>query len=102
VIDGAKVGVRQGLGLVPNVMFDQHFIKRQRASRLFGYVLQYPALLGVGVDEDTALLVIDNRFGEIVGASQIMFVDAAGRRGAMLIHILRAGERFDLKKRKKR
>jgi cyanophycinase len=39
VIDGTKVGTRKGLGLIPNVIFDQHFIKRQRENRLFGLVL---------------------------------------------------------------
>lgn len=100
IIDGAKVGMRQGLGLLPNIVLDQHFIVRQRENRLFGLILQNPTLLGIGIDEDMALLVEDNRRAEVVGDTQIMFVDAHNRKGAMLIHLLKAGEQFDLKKRK--
>ncbi len=100
IIDGAKVGTRQGLGLLPNIVLDQHFIVRQRENRLFGLILQNPTLLGIGIDEDMALLVEDNRRAEVVGETQIMFVDAHNRKGAMLIHLLKAGESFDLKKRK--
>ena len=100
IIDGAKVGTRKGLGLLPDIVLDQHFIVRQRENRLFGLILQNPTLLGIGIDEDMALLVEDNRLAEVVGDTQIMFVDANKRKGAMLIHLLKAGERFDLKKRK--
>ena len=55
VLDGQKVEVRAGLGLLPGVILDQHFLKRQRQNRLFGLVLDHPRLLGVGVDEGTAL-----------------------------------------------
>lgn len=101
VIDGGKVGVRPGLGLLPRTMIDQHFIRRQRQNRLFGFVLANPSMLGVGVDEDTALLVRDNRRAEVAGASGVMIVDAAGRNGALLVYLLKAGEKFDLKKRKR-
>ena len=100
IIDGAKVGVRKGLGLLPNAILDQHFIVRQRQNRLFGLILKNPQMLGIGIDEDTALLVENNRRAEVVGASAVMFVDAHRRKGAILIHILKAGESFDLKKRK--
>jgi cyanophycinase len=100
VIDGKKVGTRQGLGLVPNAVFDQHFIKRQRENRLFGLVLQNPKMLGVGIDEDTALLVRDNRYAEIAGASYVMIVDGSSKKATFMINLLKAGERFDLVKRK--
>ena len=100
IIDGAKVGVRKGLGLLPNTILDQHFIVRQRQNRLFGLILKNPQTLGIGIDEDTALLVENNRRAEVVGTSAVMFVDAHRRNGAMLIHLLKAGESFDLKKRK--
>lgn len=99
-IDGAKVGVRKGLGLLPDSILDQHFIQRQRENRLFGLVLRNPSLLGIGIDEDTALLIENNRRAEVVGETQVMFIDAHKRKGAMLIHLLKAGESFDLKKRK--
>ncbi len=100
VIDGKKVGTRQGLGLIPNAIFDQHFIKRQRQNRLFGLVLANPKMLGVGIDEDTALLVRNNRFAEIAGASYVMIVDGSSKKATFMINLLKAGEKFDLVKRK--
>ncbi|MEJ7860442.1 MAG: cyanophycinase [Pyrinomonadaceae bacterium] len=100
IIDGAKVGTRKGLGLLPNTVLDQHFIVRQRENRLFGLILFNPNLLGIGIDENMALLVEDNRLAEVIGDTQVVFIDAQKRNGAMLIHLLKNGERFDLKKRK--
>ena len=100
ILDGAKVGVRGGLGLVPKVMFDQHFLVRQRHNRLFGFIIKNPDFLGVGIDEDMAVLISDNRDLQVVGPTQVMFVDATGHKGAMLVNFLKAGQWFDLKKRK--
>ena len=101
VIDSAKVGTRKGLGLIPNAIFDQHFIVRQRQNRLFGLVLQNPETLGIGIDEDTALLIKDNRFAEVSGATYVMFVDGSNKRATFMINLLKSGEQFDLQKRKK-
>lgn len=100
ILDGKKVGVRKGLGLVPNVMFDQHFLVRQRHNRLFGFVIENPKFLGIGIDEDNAVLITDNRRLEVAGPTQVMFVEGKNGRGAMMVSFLAAGERFDLKKRK--
>lgn len=100
IVDGAKVGVRGGLGLIPEVMFDQHFLVRQRHNRLFGFVMKNPRYLGIGIDEGMAVLIENNRTLEVVGPTQVMFIDAKDRKGAMLVNFQRAGERFDLRKRK--
>ena len=100
VIDGAKVGTQQGLGLLPNAILDQHFIVRQRENRLFGLILHNPTMLGVGIDEDTALLVKDNRYAEVIGATYVMFVDGSSKKATFMINLLKSGERFDLVKRK--
>ncbi len=101
ILDGTKVGVRLGLGLIPRVMFDQHFLVRQRHNRLFGFVMQNPAFLGIGIDEDNAVLISDNRTLDVVGTTHVMFVDGKDRKGAMLVNFLKPGERFDLKTRKR-
>jgi cyanophycinase len=101
VIDAESVGVRAGLGLLPNVILDQHFIKRQRENRLFGLVLRHPGRLGLGIDEGSALLVRDNRHAEVVGQTPVMVVDGREKRGALLVQLLRPGDRFDIKKRKR-
>lgn len=99
ILDGTKVGVRPALGFIPEVMFDQHFLLRQRHNRLFGFVMQNPKYLGVGINEGMAVMIENNRNLEVVGPTQVMFIDAKGKNGAMLVNFLRAGERFDLKKR---
>ncbi|HET9314069.1 MAG TPA: cyanophycinase [Vicinamibacteria bacterium] len=101
VIDADSVGVRAGLGLLPNVILDQHFIKRQRQNRLFGLILRHPGRLGLGIDEGSAMLVRDNRHAEVVGESPVMVVDGREERGALVVQLLRPGDRFDIKKRKR-
>jgi cyanophycinase-like exopeptidase len=51
------------------------------------------------VDEDTALLVVDNRYAEVVGTGRVMTVDARARDGALVLYVLESGRRFDLRKR---
>lgn len=99
ILDGSKVGVRKGLGLIPNVIFDQHFLVRQRHNRLLGLVMVNPNMLGIGIDEDTAVLIQDNRHLQVAGSTQVMFIDAKKVRHGMAVYFLRSGERFDLKKR---
>jgi cyanophycinase len=98
VIDGEKVGVREGLGLLPGAIVDQHFVKRQRQNRLFGLVLKHPGERGVGIDEDTALLVVAGRRGEVVGKGPVVLVDAVGP-SRLEVTLLRSGESVDLRRR---
>lgn len=55
-----------GLGLVRDVIIDQHFAERGRFGRLFGAVAHNPRELGLGIDEDTAIVVEGERF-EVIG-----------------------------------
>jgi cyanophycinase len=73
----------KGLGLWPEVIVDQHFLKRQRGNRLISAVLDRPTLVGVGIDERTAVIVRGATF-EVVGASAVVVVDArqAARQSA--------------------
>jgi cyanophycinase len=98
VIDGEKVEVRPGLGFVEGVIVDQHFVKRQRENRLFGLVLEHPEERGVGIDEDTALLVTGGRYAEVVGRGPVMLVDAKGK-DRLEITLLQAGQKTDLRQR---
>lgn len=100
ILDGSKVGVRKGLGLLPNVIFDQHFLVRQRHNRLLGLAMQNPKMLGIGIDEDTAVLVEDNRKLTVVGSTKVMFVHAMRSSREFALAILGPGEKFDLKKRR--
>ena len=101
VIDADKVEVRAGIGLLPGVILDQHFVKRQRENRLFGLVLKHTGRLGLGIDEGSALLVEDNRYAEVAGRTPVMVVDGRQERGALVVELLRGGDAYDLEKRKR-
>jgi cyanophycinase len=65
-----------GLGLVPGAVIDQHFVRRKRHNRLVSLVLENPHLLGVGVDEATALHVHPDGRWEVLGSSVAVVYDA--------------------------
>lgn len=96
VIDASRVETREGLGLLPGVIVDQHFIKRQRENRLFGLILANVNLLGIGIDEGTALAVTDNRTGEVIGNSQVMTIDGRKIKNGLAIRLYKAGEKIKL------
>lgn len=64
-----------GLGLLPAAVVDQHFSERRRLARLLSALAQRPDLLGVGIDEDTALVVERGRAIEIIGQGVVTLVD---------------------------
>ena len=100
ILDGTKVGVRKGLGFVPNVIFDQHFLVRQRHNRLFGLIIANPKMLGIGIDEDTSVMIEDNRRLTVVGKTQVMFVNSKKGVQPFSLSFLNSGGRFDLRKLK--
>jgi cyanophycinase len=69
-----------GFGLLGfRTLVDTHFVQRRRLQRLFLAVAQNPDLLGLGIDEDTAL-VVRGAVGEVVGSGSVTFVDGLGLR----------------------
>lgn len=101
VIDGSKVEIKKGLGLLTNIIVDQHFIKRQRQNRLIGLIFQHPELLGVGIDENTAVYIEGNKIAEVMGESKVMIFEAQKNHNEMKFLLLEKGEKFDLEKRKR-
>jgi cyanophycinase len=67
--------LEEGLSLLPGAIVDQHFSERRRLARLASAVLQQPRLLGLGVDEDTALIVDSGRGIEVVGSGTVTLLD---------------------------
>lgn len=61
----------EGLGLVKNVIIDQHFLKRSRYNRLLSALVEFPTHIGIGIDESTAIIV-RNKEIEIVGESEVI------------------------------
>jgi cyanophycinase len=115
VITADNVELWDGLGLFPLAIVDQHFVARQRQNRLISVVLEHPELLGVGVDEATAVWLRPDRTFEVLGEGWVMVLDAAEaevtrhRAGdgnvhlgvhGLATHILQPGEVFDLEARR--
>ena len=72
VIDGTKVELVKGLGLLPShIIVDQHFLKRSRFNRLAGVVLNQSNTVGLGIDEDTALMIADG-VATVHGPTQVL------------------------------
>lgn len=101
-IEAGNVVTVAGFGFLTNAIVDQHFMRRKRYGRLLSLALDHPALLGVGIDEGTALEVGPDGKWTVRGLSTVLIVDprqaqtnAAGStmRGAAL-HVLRAGDVF--------
>ena len=69
-----------GLGLLPAAIVDQHFSERARLARLLSALAQWPDLLGVGVDEDTALVVESQEAIEVIGTGAVTLVDPSSVR----------------------
>jgi cyanophycinase len=102
-----------GLGLLHGVIIDQHFGKRNRIGRLLSFVAHSPTLLGIGLDEDTALVVGSDDIIDVVGSGAVLIVDGshletnafrAKRYDPMMVsgailHSLPEGSRFDLRRR---
>ncbi len=63
----------EGLGLIKNVIIDQHFLKRSRYNRLISGLIEFPSHVGIGIDESTAIIV-RNKEIEIVGESEVIVV----------------------------
>ncbi|MEP6573009.1 MAG: cyanophycinase [Gemmatimonadota bacterium] len=100
------IEIVRGLGFLHGAIVDQHFIKRERHNRLLSVVLERPTLLGVGIDEGTALDVAPDGRWHVLGASAAIVYDARagsvtpasasilGATGVRL-NLLPAGSTFD-------
>jgi len=68
----------EGLGLITNVIIDQHFVKRARNNRLLTAIMEYPNHTGIGIDESTAILVKEGK-AEVIGDSQVLVYNNTGQ-----------------------
>ena len=91
-------GYEQGFGFLRNAAVDQHLLARGRQEDLLAVVERHPDLLGIGIDESTAIVVRGNR-AEIVGRGKVAFYNAADR-GNHRYYFLGSGDVFDLAARR--
>ncbi|MFT5964787.1 MAG: cyanophycinase [Flavobacterium sp.] len=70
-----EVKITSGLGLIDGVVIDTHFVRRGRIGRLFQAVVSNPRVLGIGLGEDTGLLITNNTQMEAIGSGLVILVD---------------------------
>ncbi|MGO4906460.1 cyanophycinase [Flavobacterium sp. W20_MBD1_R3] len=70
-----EVKITSGLGLIDGVIIDTHFVRRGRIGRLFQAVVSNPRVLGIGLGEDTGLLITNNNKMEAIGSGLVILVD---------------------------
>lgn len=104
-----------GLGLLPSAIVDSHFVKRGRFGRLIEAVALHPKLIGIGLGEDTGVLITEGRLVETIGSNLVIILDgfdivhnnaAAAKKGTTLsienvrMHVLAKGNVYCINERK--
>jgi cyanophycinase len=110
----ALVDRAMGLGIIPEVIVDQHFHNRNRMARLMSAIAAHPDLLGLGIDEDTCALVERSGVMQVIGKGTVTVVDPGAMSYTnhevteatepislhnLRVHILGHGDRYHLYKR---
>ena len=110
-----EVKITGGLGFINNVIIDTHFVQRGRIGRLLYACASNPVNLGIGLGEDTGLLITNGNSMEAIGSGLVMLVDGTHMRdtsitdvemGApvsienLIVHVMALGDHYDLKNKK--
>jgi cyanophycinase len=105
-------GMGSGMGFIPGLIIDSHFIRRGRFGRLAEAVSKFPKIIGIGLAEDTGLIIKNNSF-EVIGSGMVIVFNArkAKHNNRSIVpegspmsltnlktHILANGDRFNIKK----
>jgi len=102
-----NIEVVTGFGFVQNAVIDQHHIARRRNNRLMSVILENPQLIGVGIDERTAIEVQPNGEWKVLGVGSVILYDARTAASiaitaqdnfsviGMTVHILGPGQTFN-------
>ena len=107
-----EVKISSGLGLIDDVIIDTHFVQRGRIGRLFQAVVGNPKTLGIGLGEDTGLLITDGFQMEAIGSGLVILVDGKQIKDTNLtevelgqpvsinnfvVHVMSMNDKYDLK-----
>ena len=94
-------GYERGLGFLPGAAVDQHFTQRKRQSDMTAVMQRFPQLLGIGIDEATAI-VVQGQTAEAMGTGQAHFYDYRTAPAACQpdFTAIKAGQKYDLVERK--
>ncbi len=103
-----NIVVTPGFGFIKTAIIDQHFVTRKRHNRLLSLVAEHPELLGIGIDESTAIIVKPDDTFEVIGEQNVVIYDASKAKIHLMpsqtvsgfhiiMHVLKPGDQFDLK-----
>jgi len=103
-----NIVVTPGFGFIKKAIIDQHFVARKRHNRLLSLVAEHPELLGIGIDESTAIVVKPDDTFEVIGEQNVVIYDATKAKihsmpshtvsgFHIIMHVLKPGDQFDLK-----
>jgi cyanophycinase len=104
-----NIKVTEGFGFIKSAIIDQHFIRRKRHNRLISLVLEHPELIGIGIDESTAIIVSPDKTFEVLGDYTVIVYDATeansvttDKKGNLSaadirMHILKSGDKYNLR-----
>lgn len=107
-----EVKITGGLGFINNVIIDTHFVQRGRIGRLLYACASNPINIGIGLGEDTGLLITEGSVMEAIGSGLIILVDGTHMRNTnmsnvemgepvsienLVVHVMSLGDHFDLK-----
>jgi len=108
------VNMHTGLGLLPDVIIDTHFIRRGRFGRQSEAVAKFPHLLGIGLAEDTGLIIKKGKEMEVIGSGMVIIFDAHNLRHNnekileqgtpmtmtnLIVHVLSNGDKYNIETR---
>jgi cyanophycinase len=109
------VDMATGLGIIPEIIVDQHFHNRNRMARLMSAIAAYPDKLGIGIDEDTCALFEGDGLLHVMGKGSVTVIDPADLNYTnqpdadateplsihnLRVHILSYGDRYQLYQRR--
>lgn len=110
----SNLGMAHGMGLLQEVVIDQHFAQRGRINRILAAVAQNPLIIGVGIDEDTAIVVSPDEKFVVIGSQTVTIADGRDIINSniseskpsdplaltnIILHVLPEGYGYDLKRR---
>ncbi|MBK5212186.1 MAG: cyanophycinase [Flavobacteriaceae bacterium] len=109
------VTMGKGMGFIPNFIIDSHFIRRGRFGRLAEAVAQFPLKIGIGLAEDTGLVIKNRNNCEVIGSGMVILFDPRrlihNNRDSvpegspmsitnLKVHILAHGDKLDIKEKR--
>jgi cyanophycinase len=110
-----EVKITTGLGFIKDVIIDSHFVTRGRFGRLTQAVAANPSCIGIGLGEDTGVLIAEGKYMEAVGSGLVIIIDGHNIRHSniadlkegspisienLLVHVMAKGNHYDLVNRK--